>query len=49
MGPIFETVRGTSYIDVTMRKGVDILDLQVEDDETLSGHKYLAVSVCVSR
>lgn len=42
--PTFETV---SYVDVTMGKGLAVREWLLEDEETLSDHKYLPFSVGV--
>lgn len=47
MGPTFQTVRGQSYIDLTMSKRVEMRGWTVDEEETLSGHRYIQYKIKV--
>lgn len=44
-GPTFRTTRGQSSVDLTMAKGIDVGEWNIMEEETLSGHRYLAYYV----
>lgn len=43
--PTFENSRGKSWIDLVMTRGVEIRNRMVEDDATLSDHKYITFEI----
>lgn len=46
-GPTFQTLRGQSFVDITMARGVEVEDWRILDEETLSGHRYLSYRILV--
>lgn len=44
-GATFSSTRGNSWVDVTMSRGVVMNEWRVEDEETLSDHRYITYQV----